>query len=97
MLKRQIACIAEGTHRKQSIRVFLLTFNFISPRRKCFGFTLNSRPSVEVSKPSRPVIIGSYAFNKFVSTGSPLMNQFKCVIGLERPDVQLTCTKSLIW
>ncbi len=74
-----------------------LTFNFMSPLRKCFAFTLNSNPSVDVSRPSRPVMIESCTRSESCSAGSPLMNQFSRVAGLERPDVQFTFTVSPIW
>lgn len=74
-----------------------LTFNFISPFLKCLCLTLNSSPSIVVSKPSRPVTTVSNGFEKLWSAGSPLMNQVKCAAGFDLPDVQFKRTGSPIW
>lgn len=75
----------------------MFTFNFISPRLKCFCLTRNSNPKTEDSSPSRPVIIEWYGRKNVWSTGSPFMNQLNCAAGFERPDVQFTLTWSPIW
>lgn len=73
-----------------------LTFSFISPRKKCEPFTINFKPNVDVSRPSRPLTMGSCSFSICFGAGSPFINQFKCVAGRDRPDVQLTFTVSPI-
>lgn len=62
--------------RKYTVAIVAKHLSFMSPCLKCLGLTTNTKPNVDVSRPSRPDTVVSGPLKYLGSAGSPLMNQF---------------------
>lgn len=90
-------CTDSSLLRWYTVAIVAEHLSFMSPFLKCLGLTANSRPNIEVSRPSRPVTMTSGPRRNFGSAGSPLIYQLSWAAGLDRPEVQFTWTISPIW
>lgn len=82
---------------KRDQKAYRITFSFMSPFLKCSCFTLNLKPNIVCSNPSRPVFRVLYCLTYSGPACCPLMNHVNFTAGFDLPDVQFTLTLSLIW